>query len=80
MAQRMLDLKKFKEIGIQTSNSKDMTINLTDHKKIVVYYSKKFRQYVVSFNLGKKKFILPKKSWTFFRQFIEQIDHTILNQ
>ena len=80
MAQKMIDLKKFKDVSTQTHNSKEMSINLSDHKKIQVYYSKKYKQYVVSFNLGVKKFILKKKSWTFFRQFLKQIDDIILDQ
>ena len=83
MAQAQLDLakkqKSFKDSSTNT-NDKNIFIAISHSKTIEVYYSKAFKEYVVSFNLGSKKFILNKKKWLYFRNFLNEIDDTISNQ
>jgi len=45
-----------------------------------LYYSKCYKQFVISFSLGSKKFVIDKNKWLFFRLFLKQIDETIINQ
>jgi hypothetical protein len=83
MAQAQLDLlkltKKLKDSSTNT-NDNSLSITLSHSKTIQVYYSKAYREYVVSFNLGSKKFIITKKKWLYFRNFLTQIDDTLVNQ
>ena len=81
MVQRMLDNKKFESklknnsIGIQTGDVNERCITISDTKKIHLYYSKSYKNYILSFNLNKsKKFILTKEKWLLFRKHIEEID------
>ena len=82
MAQAQLDKKKriiYKDSSTNTDD-KSFLVTLSHSKSIEVYYSKSYREYVVSFNLGSKKFIISKNKWIYFRNFLEQIDDIILNQ
>jgi hypothetical protein len=83
MAQAQLDLKKHKKMLKDSStntNDKSLSITLSHSKSIQVYYSKAYKEYVISFNLGAKKFIISKKKWLYFRNFLAQIDEAIVNQ
>ena len=65
-------------VGVQTGLNDELSITLSHSKKIHLYYSKSYRDFVLSFNLGKsKKFIITKKKWMLFRKFINQIDETM---
>ena len=72
----MLDAKKLvKDIGIQTGDLNERCITISDTKKIRLYFSKSYKDYIVSFDLNEsKKFILTKEKWLIFRNHIEQID------
>ena len=76
MTQSMLDAKKLvKDIGIQTGDLNERCITISDTKKIRLYFSKSYKDYIVSFDLNEsKKFILTKEKWLIFRNHIEQID------
>ena len=82
MVQRMLDNKNFesklknnKSIGIQTGDENERCLTISDTKKIRLYYSKSYKNYILSFDLNdSKKFILTKEKWLIFRKHIEEID------
>ena len=82
MVQRMLDNKNFesklknnKSIGIQTGDENERCLTISDTKKIRLYYSKSYKNYILSFDLNdSKKFILTKEKWLLFRKHIEEID------
>ena len=82
MVQRMLDNKNFesklknnKSIGIQTGDENKRCLTISDTKKIRLYYSKFYKNYILSFDLNdSKKFILTKEKWLLFRKHIEEID------
>ena len=76
MAQAMINnRKKYQDIGTQTGDFNERCITISDTKQIRLYYSKSYKDYIVSFDLNKsKKFILSKKKWLLFRQHIEEID------
>lgn len=81
MAQEMINRAlinkklKTKSIGTQTGDENERCITISDTKKIQLYYSKAYKNYIVTFNLNdSKKFILTKKKWLIFRQHIEEID------
>ena len=78
MTQRQVDLCKEK-LFINKSD-KNISIIFSQSKKIEVYYSKSYKQFVVSFKLGSKKFIIDKKKWIYFRLFLNKIDDIIINQ
>ena len=81
MVQRMLDNKNFesklknnKSIGIQTGDENERCLTISDTKKIRLYYSKSYKNYILSFDLNdSKKFILTKEKWLLFRKHIEEI-------
>jgi hypothetical protein len=69
-----------KSVAVQTGFNNDLSISLSHSKKVELYYSKSYKEYVLSFNLGKsKKFIITKKKWQYFRQYLSQIDETLTN-
>lgn len=63
MAQAMINnRKKYQDIGTQTGDFNERCITISDTKQIRLYYSKSYKDYIVSFDLNKsKKFILSKK-------------------
>ena len=81
MAQALIDkLKHLKTISTQT-NDKDLEIQLSHSKIIKVYYSKAFKEYVVSFNLGNsKKFVISRAKWLYLRKFLDKIDKILVEQ
>jgi hypothetical protein len=83
MAQAQVDfLKKkiYRDASTDTNDQKSISITLSHSKSVKVYYSKAFKEFVVSFELGSKKFVFSKKKWLYFRNFLEQIDGIIINQ
>ena len=65
-------------VAVQTGINDDLSITFSHSKKIHLYYSKSYRDYVLSFNLGQsKKFIITKKKWMLFRKYLNQIDETM---
>ena len=91
MAQKTIDLmfqqglynkktKKLKNVKIQ-NNENIFILNISHSKSISVFYSKPYKENVISFNLGiSKKFILSRNKWFFFREYKDYIDNLILNQ
>ena len=83
MAQAQVEfLKKkiYKDASTDTNDKKSISITVSHSKSVKVYYSKVFKEFVVSFELGSKKFVFSKKKWLYFRNFLEQIDEIIINQ
>ena len=83
MAQAQVDfLKKkiYRDASTDTNDKNSISITLSHSKSVKVYYSKAFKEFVVSFELGSKKFVFSKKKWLYFRNFLEQIDEIIINQ
>jgi hypothetical protein len=78
MTQRQVDI--YKQQLFSNKSDKNLSIIFTQSKKIEVYYSKSYKQFVVSFKLGSKKFIIDKKKWIYFRLFLNKIDDIIINQ
>jgi hypothetical protein len=62
------------------TNDKNISISISNSKSVQVYYSKSYKEYIVSFNIGSKKFIFTRRKWLYFRTFLELIDETIINQ
>ena len=83
MAQAQVELLKkkfYKDASTDTNDKMSISITLSHSKSVKVYYSKAFKEFVVSFELGSKKFVFSKKKWLYFRNFLEQIDEVIINQ
>ena len=78
MTQRQVDI--YKQQLFSNKSDKNLSIIFSQSKKIEVYYSKSYKQFVVSFKLGSKKFIIDKKKWIYFRLFLNKIDDIIINQ
>ena len=77
MAQAMIDkLKK----NVSTQTQFDFTFNLTNYKTVRIYYSKSYKEYVVSLNLGNsKKFIITKSMWKIFKIYYPLIEKILEN-
>jgi predicted nucleic acid-binding Zn finger protein len=76
MAQAQLDRIKFqKNVAIQTGDRNELTINLSKTKRFHMYYSKSYKDYVISFNFTNcRKFIISRSMWKIFRKYINIID------
>ena len=74
MAQAQVDQIKFlKNLAVQKDN--EMTINLSKSKKFRMYYSKSYKDYVISFNFTNcRKFLISRSMWKIFRKYINIID------
>ena len=56
-------------------SSKRLTLNFANsNKNITMYYSKFFKNYIISFNIGKKKFIMNRLKWKYFESYIDEIN------
>lgn len=77
----MIDkIKLTKTVSTQTGDKIDFTFNLTNYKTVRIYYSKSYKDYVVSLNLGKsKKFIITKSMWIIFNLYYQFIDKILRN-
>ena len=81
MAQAMLCKRKLVDIGTQTGINDEFILTLTNSKAIRLYYSKSYKEYVLSFKLGKtKKFILTKFMWSIFRKYLYHIDKVLTRE
>jgi hypothetical protein len=76
MAQAQLDRIKFqKNVAIQTGDRNELTINLSKTKTFRMYYSKSYKDFVISFNFTNcRKFIISRSMWKIFRKYINIID------
>jgi hypothetical protein len=78
MAQAMLYKRKLIDAGTQTGENDEFTLTFSNSKVLRLYYSKSYKEYVLSFKLGKtKKFIVTKSMWKILKQYIPQIDKTL---
>lgn len=77
MAQAMIDkLKK----SASTQTEFDFTFFLSNYKSVRIYFSKSYKDYVVSFNLGiSKKFIVTKSMWKILRIYYPLINKYLQN-
>lgn len=74
MAQAQLEFKNKKDISTQTGDF-EYFFNLSNYKNVRVYFSKSYKQYVLSINFGQcKKYIITTKMWKQFRRHIKVID------
>jgi hypothetical protein len=81
MAQIMIDRQKFKKsVSTQTGSQIDFTFHLSNYKSVRIYFSKSYKDYVLSLNLGNsKKFIITKYMWTIFKIYYPFIDQVLQN-
>ncbi len=70
----------YKQQLFSNKSDKNLSIIFSQSKKIEVYYSKSYKEFVLSFNLGSKNFIIDKKKWIYFRLFLNKIDEKLANQ
>ena len=77
MVQAMIDkLKK----SASTQTEFDFTFFLSNYKIVRIYFSKSYKDYVVSFNLGNsKKFIVTKSMWKILRIYYPLINKYLQN-
>lgn len=84
MAQAMIDnLKYKKKLSSKSEHLKtfDFTFNFTNYKSVRIYYSKSYRDFVLSLNLGNsKKFIITKSMWKIFKIYFSLIDKLLSNE
>ena len=66
-----------KNSSIQTGNSNDLILYLSDNKSIRVYYSNAYKEIVLSFNFGSKSFIITKLMWVVFKKHFIKIDNLL---
>jgi hypothetical protein len=83
MAQKMLDIKKnsYATKYTQTVEVDDgeFCVYMSHNKLFRVYFSKSYKQYVLSFDFGNfKKYIMTQSMWIIFRKHIQNIDKVIL--
>lgn len=79
MAQKMIDLKRKKlDACTQTGYDYEFTHCLSTNKRINLYHSKCYNDYILSFNYGScKKFVINKSMWNKFREKFNQIDFVL---
>ena len=76
MAQAAVEARKLKKtIGTQTGDSDEMMFYISNKKIVRLYYSKVYKERVVSLNLSSSKsFVLNKVLWNQFRKLFPFID------
>lgn len=80
MTQLMVKLHNLKSVGVQTGDSTELYITLTNKKTARVYYSSAYKEKVLSINFGtSKNFIFTKDMWNKFKKHFSKID-AILNE
>jgi len=85
MTQKQIDeyklkIQKLNTKTTQTYEDHEMTITLSDTKKIHLYKSKSCKDYVVSFDLCSSKiFFINREKWLDFRNHIGEIDKIMTN-
>ena len=87
MAQAMIDnknlfKKKYVTISTQTEENPDeFCVYIGNNKTFRIYNSKTYKNNVLSFNFGKsKKYIITKKMWLIFREYIPRIDEILITE
>ena len=76
----MIDLMKIYLNSIDkkdnsTQTTSEIKVFLTKNKKFTVYYSKCYKEFVLSFSFSDgKNYIITREMWNIFRTFIPQID------
>lgn len=66
-----------KSVSTQTGHRESMEfqISLSENKRARIFYSKSYKEYVLSFNYTNcKKFIVSKSMWKIFRIHFNRID------
>ena len=71
MAQKMLELKKVSHFSKSTQTNEyedgEFCIFMSKNKLFRVYFSKSYKQYVLSFDFGNfKKYIITQSMWMIF--------------
>ena len=81
MAQKMIDQMKILLLSLEnkrdisTQTQSEFRVNLTAKRKFTVYYSKCYKDFVLSFSFSDgKNYIITRDMWLIFRKFIPQID------
>jgi hypothetical protein len=82
MAQAMIDLKKnvkLRDVSTQTGNYLEFYVTLSKSKHFRLYFNESYNDMVVALNINNSKsFIFTKDMWKIFRNYIEQIDESML--
>ena len=76
----IIRIKKNKTLSIstQTGDFYEIFINLSSNKNIRLYYSSKYKDYVLSINFGKcKKYIITRPMWKKLRQDLWTVDRVL---
>ena len=75
MAQAMLRRRSTKEIAVQTGDLYEFFGFFSKTKTIRLYWSAKFREYIVSLHFSNnKKYIIRKNEWKRLKKFFTDID------
>ena len=73
-------IDKLKKKSVSTQTQLDFTFYLSDYKSVRLYYSKSYKDYVLSLALGNsKKFIITKSMWKIFKIYYPLIDKVLQN-
>lgn len=69
-------------VAIQTEeNSPELFFNISKNKNVHLYYSKTYKDFVLSFNFSNcKKYIITKDMWKFFKFHYSKIDQEMSNK
>jgi S-adenosylhomocysteine hydrolase len=93
MVQKMIDMKKLSHnIAVYNSNLRDnftqtttfddnsMSVFLSSHKLVNLYYSKAYKDFVLCFSFSNcKKFIITRSMWKILRNHLKQIDGVFMD-
>ena len=73
-------IDKLKKKSVSTQTQLDFTFYLSDYKSVRLYYSKSYKDYVLSLALGNsKKIIITKSMWKIFKIYYPLIDKVLQN-
>lgn len=80
MANVMIKMRKYKDVGIQTGNNDEFYIYLTNKKTLKTYFSTCYNQRVLSLNFGtSKSFIITKPMWDIILLHLDEINQILRN-
>ena len=66
------------DVGTQTGENDEFTLTFSNSKTLRLYYSKSYKEYVLSFKLGRtKKFIVTKSMWNILKKYLPKIDKAL---
>jgi len=79
MTQKQIEMQKiFNQFNNYVKD--EFTFYINPNKYIQIYFSKIYKEHVLSINFGKnKKFVFTKSMWKIFRNYIDKIDESILD-